>query len=87
MDELSVYDLSTFENIFICVGGNDASKRTDTSQFEEKFDELLSFINIPNPECYVHVCQVLPHGDVDVSSVNTSIIRVVDQWKMTGSSD
>ena len=24
--ELSVYDLSTFENIFICVGGNDSSK-------------------------------------------------------------
>ena len=80
--ELSVYDFGTFENIFICVGGNDASKRTDTSQFEEKFDELLSFTNIANPECCVHVCQVLPRGDVDVSSVNTSIRRVVDHWKM-----
>ena len=35
-----------------------------------------------NPDCHVHVCQVLPRGDVDVSSINMSIRRVSDHWKM-----
>ena len=80
--ELSVYNLGTFDNIVICVGGNDASIKTDINQFEDNYDELLSFITVANPECCVHICQVLPRGDVDVSNINTSIRRVADHWKM-----
>ena len=65
------------------MGGNDASSKTDTNQFEvENYDELLSFITVANPDCHVHVCQVLPRGDVDVSSINMSIRRVSDHRKM-----
>ena len=81
-NEVSVYNLNLYDNIVICVGGNDASKRTDTNQFEEKYDELLSFISSSNRDCRIHVCKVLPRGDVDVSGINASITRVSEHWKM-----
>ena len=54
--------------------GNDVSKRTDTSQFEEKYDELLGFIISLNSKCIIYICKVLPR-DVDVSDINASITR------------
>ena len=79
--ELSVYNLNTFDNVIICVGGNDASNRTDTSRFEDDYDELLSYIRSTTRDCIVHLCKVVPRGDVDVSCINTSIQHVADHWK------
>ena len=79
--ELSVYNLSTFDNVIICVGGNDASNRTDTSRFEDDYDELLYYIRIATRDCIVHLCKVVPRGDVDVSFINTSIQHVAAHWK------
>ena len=44
LDELSVYDLKSFAQIIICIGGNDCSNRMDTHAFEEKYDHLISLI-------------------------------------------
>ena len=73
-NEISVYILETFSNIMICVGGNDSSNGIDVNQFEETYDELLlSFIKSANRNCVIHICKVLPRGDVDVSSINSFI--------------
>ena len=80
--EISVYNLNTFHSIVVCVGGNDASKRTDTSQYEDKYDELLSFIRSANRDCIINICKVAPRGDVDVSCINASIKRVAEHWKL-----
>ena len=67
--EISVYNLNTFHSIFVCVGGNDASKGTGTSQYEDKNDELLSSIRSANRDCTINICKVAPRGDVDVSCI------------------
>ena len=69
-DEISMYNLASFKNIIICVGGNDSSSRTEASSFEEKYDELLGFIKAANDTCNIYVCKVVPRGDVDVTDIN-----------------
>ena len=54
--ELSVYNLNTFDNVIICVGGNDASNRTNVSRFEDDYDELLSYVRSATGDCIVHLC-------------------------------
>ena len=33
-DEIAVFDLKSFSKIILCIGGNDASSKTDTDTFE-----------------------------------------------------
>lgn len=80
-DEISVFDLTSFKNVVLCVGGNDSSSRTEANSFEDKYDELLGFIKAANEACTIHVCKVVPRGDVDVSGINSSIERVVNHWR------
>ena len=81
-DEISMYNLASFKNIIICVGGNDSSSRTEASSFEEKYDELLGFIKAANDTCNIYVCKVVPRGDVDGTDINSSIERVANDWRM-----
>ena len=81
-DEISVYDLTYFKNVVLCVGGNDSSSRTEASSFEDKYDELLGFIKAANDACNIYVCKVVPRGDVDVTGINSSIERVVNHRRM-----
>ena len=81
-DEIAVYDMKSFQNIILCVGGNDGSSGTETGLFEEKYDELVGYIKAANNDCAVYLCKVVPRGDVDVSGINTSIERVANHWRM-----
>ena len=81
-DEISMYNLTSFKNIVLCVGGNDSSSRTEIINFEEKYDELLGFIKAANNTCNIYVCKVVPRGDVDVTGINSSIERVANDWRM-----
>ena len=81
-EEISIYDLKSFARIIICIGGNDCSSRRDTTEFEEKYDQLIGFIKSVNKDCLVYVSKIVPRGDVDVSSYNSSILRIVDHWAM-----
>ena len=42
-EEISIYDLKSFVCIIICIGGNDCSSGRDTTEFEEKYDQLIGF--------------------------------------------
>ena len=41
-DEISVYDMKSFAQIIICVGGNDCSRGMDTHVSEDTYDKLIS---------------------------------------------
>ena len=78
-DEMAVFDLKSFANIILCIGGNDASK-TDAETYEQKYDELIGYIKAANSECTIYLCNVVPRGDVDVTAINSSIERVAGLW-------
>ena len=53
-DEIDLYDLKSFTNIVLCIGGNDASSRTNTETFEQKYDEIIGNIKAANSECVIY---------------------------------
>ncbi|MEW8548437.1 MAG: SGNH/GDSL hydrolase family protein [Candidatus Thiodiazotropha sp.] len=81
-DELAVYDMKSFAQIIICVGGNDCSSGVNIQTFEEKYDQLISFIKSENGDCAIYLSKVLPRGDINVEDFNFSIQRVADYWAM-----
>lgn len=78
-----MFDLSQFSHIVIYVGGNNASKGTDTEYFEEKYDQLLDYIKKKNNKCEVLVVSSCPRGDTDTTEVNSIIHRLADEHQMT----
>ena len=76
LDEVDVYDLKSFANIVLCIGGNDAADRTNTETFEQKYDELIGNIKAADSKCIICLCNVVPRGDVDVTAINSSVERV-----------
>ena len=81
-DEISLYDMKSFAQIIICVGGNDCSIGMDTHVFEDSYEKLISLIKIANKDCIIYLSKVVPRRDVDVSAFNSSITRTVDDWAM-----
>ena len=79
-DDISLYDLKSFSNVIISVGGNDCSSRADINAFEDKYNQLINIIKTANNSCVVYVCKAIPRGDVDVSAFNHSIQRLAEQW-------
>ena len=82
LDEIDVYDLKSFANIVLCIGGNDAASRTNTEIFEQKYDEIIGTIKAANRECTIYLCNVVPRGDVDVTAINSSIERIAGLWRL-----
>ena len=81
-NEISMHNLTSFKNTVLCVGGYVRSSRTETINFEEKYDELLGFIKAANNTCNIYVYKVVPRGNVDVTGINSSIERVANDWRM-----
>ena len=52
-DEIDFYDLKSFANIVLCIGGSDASNRTNTETFEQKYNEIIGNIKAANSECVI----------------------------------
>ena len=80
-EEISVYDLTSFAHVIICVGGNDSSSKVNIKAFEESYDQLIGFIKSANKVCAVYLSKIIPRGDTDVTEFNNSIQRLSDQWK------
>ena len=81
-NEVAVYDLKSFQNIIVCVGGNDSSSGTETRMFEKKYDELVGGIRTANNDCTIYLCKVVPRGDVDITGMNASVENVANHWRM-----
>ena len=80
LEELSIYDLKSFEKIIICIGGNDCASKVHAQAFQDKYNELISFIKNANESCTMYLGKILPRSDVDVTEFNRSIQRVAENW-------
>ena len=78
-EELSVYDISKFDNIIIYVGGNDASNNMTPESFEQKYNALISYIKTENQRCEIMLCELCPRSDVDIREFNNVIYGVALQ--------
>ncbi|MES9882532.1 MAG: SGNH/GDSL hydrolase family protein [Sedimenticola sp.] len=81
INELSMYDLNTFNTVIIHCAGNDAANGTDIELLEERYDQLVRLLKCGNPDNRVLLCQVAPRGDANMSCVNECISRLADHWK------
>ena len=81
LNEISIYDMNSFANIIICIGGNDCSRGMDAKSFEDKYDQLIGIIRSKNTDCNIYISKIVPRGDTDVSAFNRSITCVVDHWE------
>ncbi|MCG7879243.1 MAG: SGNH/GDSL hydrolase family protein, partial [Candidatus Thiodiazotropha endolucinida] len=81
-EEMSLFDLKSFTNVIICVGGNDCSGKSNIKSFEEAYDQLIGLIKSGNKDCLVYLCKIAPRGDTDVTDFNQSIQRIANHWKL-----
>lgn len=82
LQEIDVYDLRNFSHAILYVGGNNASNRTEIEYFEEKYDQLISYIKEKNKECKILLVNCCPRGDTDISPINDAICHLADEHKI-----
>lgn len=84
IEDISMYDMKSFSSVVVMVGGNDASNRTDTELFEEKYDQLISLIKMGNQDCDLYISKIVPRGDTDIQEYNSIISRLATYWENHG---
>lgn len=83
IDKLQIFDLTKFANIVVYVGGNNASSKTDLEYFEEKYEQLITFIKNKNYTSKLFLCTSCPRGDTDVTDINEVILRLCGRNELT----
>lgn len=79
---IKVYDLQHFSNVIIYIGGNDTANGRDMEYFEEKLDQLLTYIKEKNSTCKVLLVNCCPRRDVDTTEVNRIIYGLSEHHHM-----
>ena len=72
-ENIVMYDLGRFKNIFIYCGGNDAAESDIPTAFRNEYESLLQDIKSKNQACELFLFGSSPRGDVDVTGFNTVI--------------
>ena len=68
-------DLSTYKNIIIYVGGNDAADKSTKSVY----GDLKETINALHKDCKLYLCTVCPRSDTDVNYVNGALRQLTEE--------
>ena len=79
LNEVKMYDLTQFSHIVIYVGGNNASNKTDTKQFEELYKQVLAHIR-QKSDCKIILVNSCPRNDADTTAVNSVIRRLSQEY-------
>lgn len=74
-DKIIKLDLSSYKNIFLQLGRNNAGKDSPTKIYKE-YSEILKDIITEDPNKHIIVCAVPPRQHVDVSQVNTCLKKL-----------
>ena len=74
-DKIIKLDLSSYKNIFLQLGRNNAGKDSPTTIYKE-YSEILKDIITEDPNKHIIVCAVPPRQHVDVSQVNTCLKKL-----------
>lgn len=85
IDKLQIFDISKFDRLVVYVGGNDSSRKSDLDleYFEEKYQQLITFVKNSNSSCKLFLCTSCPRGDTDVTDINEVIMRLCRSNKLT----
>ena len=51
ISQIKVYDMKSFSNVIIYIGGNDASSGSDMEYFEELYEQVIQHIKQSNDKC------------------------------------
>ena len=75
LNKIVMYNLSQFESVVIYVGGNDTARSTDPDMeyFEEKYEQLIKYIQNQNQSCVIYLCNICPRDDVELNRTNDVI--------------
>lgn len=74
--KIQLYDMTKFSNVVVYVGGNDASRNSDDTHFEEQYQQLILHVKDKNRSCNIFLCTACPRGDTDVTRNNEVIERL-----------
>lgn len=66
--------------MIISIGGNDISNGTNVECVEEKYDQLIQYIQKINQDCKVVICTACPRQDCDVSELNMILKSLSDEY-------
>ena len=81
VEDVTSYDMKSFQALVVSVGGNDASTKTDIELFEEKYDQLISLVKTGNPDCELYMCNIPTSGNADVRHYNACIALLATYWE------
>ena len=79
ISQIKVYDLKSFSNVIIYIGGNDASSGSDLEYFEELYEQVIQHIKQSNDKCQIFLCNICPRANTCVGDVNDIIQRLSEQ--------
>ena len=78
-DKIKLFNLAEFKHVVLYVGGNNATNSQGMNEtyeyYEERLDQLISYIKTENAECDIFICNMCPRSDKNVSTINTIILR------------
>lgn len=80
LDQLSLFDLKNFSTVIISIGGNDISNGTNVEYVEEKYDQLIQYIQKINQDCKIVNCTACPRQDCNVSELNSILRSLSDEY-------
>ena len=78
VDDITSYNMKSFQTLIVSVEGNDASSKTDIELFEENYDKLISLVKTENPDCALYMCNISSRSDADVRSYNARISQLAN---------
>ena len=79
ISQIKVYDMKSFSNVIIYIGGNDASSGSDMEYFEELYEQVIQHIKQSNDKCQIFLCNICPRADTCVGDFNDIIQRLSEQ--------
>ena len=73
ISQIKVYDMKSFSNVIISIGGNDASNGSDLAYFKELYEQVIQHIKQSNDKCQIYLCNICPRADTCVGDINDII--------------
>ena len=78
-DKIKLFNLVEFKHVVVYVGGNNATNSQGMNEtyeyYEERLDQLISYIKTENAECDFCICNMCPRSNKNVSTINVVILR------------
>ena len=82
-DTIKLFNLAEFKHVVLYVGGNNATISQGMNEtyeyFEERLDQLISYIKTGNAECDIFICNMCTRSNKDVSTITLFFLGSVNR--------